>query len=416
MFASQSRTRLARLSNTYPATQGLTFDGSNITWLRNGASPEVWQTAFEASTNGSAWFNLGNGAPIPGGWQLIANSLPFNSTVYARGLVAAGYESGSSWFLEATVGPPAIRIQPVSLTNNSATAATFTVVAAGTPLLGYQWFRAGAALSDGGNISGALSSSLTVSNLLCADAAQYWVVITNASGSVTSLVATLSVVDPFLSRQPASRTNNAGTTATFTVQAAGTPQLNYQWFKGSVGLDDGTNVSGTHTATLTLTNVLGADMGGYQVTVSNALGSVTSAVATLSVRDPYISSPPASQKVSPGQTVGFTITAAGTQLAYQWRKDGVQGAGATTTALVVTNAQRPDAGLYDVVVSSSFGSATSTAAMLTMNFATADSLNPGANSTVNGIAVQADGKILVGGSFSLLGTQARSDIGPRLRS
>ena len=410
-FASQSRSRLARISNTYPAIQSLAFDGSNMTWLRNGASPELWRTAFEFSTNGSSWASLGDGTRIPGGWQLPAAGVSPNATIFARGFVAAGYQGGSSWYVETGAGPPAIRAQPVSRTNNAATAATFNVVAVGGLPLDCQWFKDGASLTNGGNVSGAQSFSLTVSNVLGADSGQYRVVITNASGSVTSLVATLNVVDPYLSKQPTSRTNNAGTTATFTIQAAGTALLNLQWFKDGAGLEDNGNISGTHTATLTLSNVFGGDRGGYWITVSNALGVVTSAVANLGVNDPWLSGQPTSQSVQPGQPAVFSVAAVGTAPVYQWRKDGVPVPGATATTLNVTNAQRSDAGLYDVVVSNVFGTATSTGAMLTVNLATTDSLDPGANGAVYSLAVQSDAKILVGGEFVTLGTQPRSLLG-----
>ena len=409
-FAGQPRARLARLTNTYPAVQGLTFDGSKITWLRNGASPELGRTVFDYSANGSSWTGLGDGVRIPGGWEVMTAQMPLNATVIARGFVAAGYQASSSWFTENSIGPPAIRTQPASRTNIATTVATFNVVVAGAPPLNCQWFKSGIGLTNGGTISGAQGFSLTISNVLGSDAGQYWVVITNSSDSVTSLVATLNVVDPFLSKQPSSRTNNAGTIATFTIQAAGTPSLNYQWFKSDVALDDKVAIYGAHTATLTLSNVFGADSGSYWSTVSNALGGLTSAVANLSVNDPWLSSQPSSQTVSPGQNPVFSVAAVGTAPVYQWRKGGVGIVGATTPTLTITNAQRGDAGLYDVIVSSAFGSVTSTSAMLTVNLASTDSLNPMANNAVRTIALQADGKILVGGSFSMVGTHLRNSI------
>ena len=53
-----ARNYLGRLNNTEPATQSLSFDGSTITWLRGGTSPEVWRTTFDASTNGTDWISL----------------------------------------------------------------------------------------------------------------------------------------------------------------------------------------------------------------------------------------------------------------------------------------------------------------------------------------------------------------------
>ena len=114
---------LGRLNNTEPATQNLSFDGSTITWLRGGASPEVWRTTFDFSTDGTNWASLGAGTRIAGlpagqagGWQLTSVSLPSpNGTIRARGYVTGGEYNGSSWFVETdlVVGAP-----PVILVND----------------------------------------------------------------------------------------------------------------------------------------------------------------------------------------------------------------------------------------------------------------------------------------------------------
>jgi uncharacterized delta-60 repeat protein len=99
-----ARTNLGRLNSTAPATQSLVYDGTNVTWLRGGSSPEVWRTRFDFSTNGSSWTPLGNGTRIPGGWRLTASSLPSTATVRARGWTTGGYGNGSTWFLESYWG------------------------------------------------------------------------------------------------------------------------------------------------------------------------------------------------------------------------------------------------------------------------------------------------------------------------
>lgn len=68
--------------------------------------------------------------------------------------------------------------------------------AGGTEPLGYQWFRNGVPLEDGGNIAGALTSTLAVSSVSGSDAGSYSVVFTNAQGSCTSAVAVLTVLPP----------------------------------------------------------------------------------------------------------------------------------------------------------------------------------------------------------------------------
>jgi alpha-tubulin suppressor-like RCC1 family protein len=95
-----------------------------------------------------------------------------------------------------------------------------------------------------------------------------------------------SGVAPSITGQPQSRTNIAGTTANFTVTASGTEPLSFQWLKNGTNLANGGNVAGANTPTLTVSNAQTADAGSYTVVVSNAFGSVTSAVATLTVTVP----------------------------------------------------------------------------------------------------------------------------------
>ncbi len=101
----QSRANIGRLNNTEPATQRLTFDGSTLTWMRGGTSPEVWRTTFEFSPNGGpVWTDLGAGSRIPGGWQLTGHALPTYSTFRARGYAVGGSDNASSWFVETIIG------------------------------------------------------------------------------------------------------------------------------------------------------------------------------------------------------------------------------------------------------------------------------------------------------------------------
>ena len=217
----------------------------------------------------------------------------------------------------------------------------------------------------------------------------------------------------------ADRTNDAGTSVTFSAGAVGSQPLGYQWRKDAAPLADGGNLSGAGTSVLLLTNLLGGDAGSYSVVVSNGFGSVTSVVARLTVLDPAIAVQPASQNQDPGQSVVFNVTAAGTiPLGYQWWKDGLALTQRTNSSLLLTNLQASDSGQYRVVVSSRYGSVTSAIAWLSLEKpVTVDpEFNPGASSDVvssdvYSLAVQADGKVLVGGGFTTLGGQARNYIG-----
>lgn len=83
---------------------------------------------------------------------------------------------------------------------------------------------------------------------------------------------------PSISTQPSDQTVIAGQPATFSVQAAGTSPLKYQWQKGTTAISGATSAGYTTPATTV------ADNGSqYSVVVSNTLGTITSSVATLTV-------------------------------------------------------------------------------------------------------------------------------------
>ena len=179
----------------------------------------------------------------------------------------------------AVVTPPAIDPsgQPQSLTHNAGTRATFTVTAMGsTP--SYQWQLNGMALINGVKISGATSPTLSISSVLEIDAGSYTVIVANGAGSVTSSEAVLTVIDPAVNTQPASRTNIAGDTANVFVGAAGTIPLSYQW------RFNGMDIDGAVSSSLNIPKVQTANQGDYSVVVGNVDGnSITSAVASLTL-------------------------------------------------------------------------------------------------------------------------------------
>jgi hypothetical protein len=178
--------------------------------------------------------------------------------------------------------PPFITAQPVGATNLAGTTASFTVLADGTAKLGYQWLKAGSLLADGGNVSGATSNILALSNVQSADATNYAVVITNAHGSVTSSVATLTLLlPPGIAQEPQNASAQCGTgSASFSVTATGTEPLSYQWrfIDASIPGATGTNYTVSPTTPDTV--------GSYTVVVTNLYGSITSSIATLTLTNP----------------------------------------------------------------------------------------------------------------------------------
>jgi hypothetical protein len=261
-------------------------------------------------------------------------------------------------------GPPAITSQPASCTNVVGTTASFSTIAGGSTPLNYQWKK------NGTNIAGATSTNLIIINVQTNDAGTYAMAVTNAYGSTISSNAILTVLaPPTIVLQPASRTNLAGTTATFTNITGGTLPLNYQWQKNSTNLNDSGNVSGSATAILTLASVQDSDAAGYAVVITNMVGSITSSVASLTVADlPAILSQPTNLTVIRSSNATFNITAAGSSpLVYQWIFNGTDTLAPNCSSLTLTNVQLNQAGSYAVLVTNAYGSILSSNATLAVN-------------------------------------------------
>jgi hypothetical protein len=88
-----------------------------------------------------------------------------------------------------------ITLQPAGQTNSVGDTIAFNVAANGAGL-SYRWRKGTTNLVDGGNVSGAATSSLMLTNVAMSDAANYSVVITNSVGSTTSSNAPLVVMAP----------------------------------------------------------------------------------------------------------------------------------------------------------------------------------------------------------------------------
>ncbi len=172
---------------------------------------------------------------------------------------------------------PSITSQPASLSLTAGQPATFSVATTGTAPMTYQWSKNGAA------ISGAVYSTYTTPATTVADnGTQFNVLVSNSMGTATSNAAMLSVkaavIAPAITAQPASRTVNAGQTATFSVAATGTATLTYQWNK------NGAAISGANSTSYTTPVTSSSDNGAqFSVTVSNTAGTINSSAASLTV-------------------------------------------------------------------------------------------------------------------------------------
>jgi len=182
---------------------------------------------------------------------------------------------------------------------------------------------------------------------------------------------------PSITTQPANQTVTAGQTASFSVAATGIAPLSYQWNRSGVTISGATSSSYTTAATTNSDN--GAQ---FAVLVTNSAGSVTSNAATLTVNSapaaPSITTQPANQTVTAGQTATFAVVASGTApLSYQWQKSGANIGGATTASYTTPAMATSDSGsTFAVAVSNAVGTVTSAAAMLKVNPPPAPAIQP----------------------------------------
>ncbi len=154
---------------------------------------------------------------------------------------------------------PEITKQPISGTVNAGTSFTNTVTALGANLT-YQWYRDGQPLPIGAQTNladGATNAALILSPVLASDAStDYYVVVANGGGSVTSAVATLTVntLPIITTSTPTPYTNlfavYAGANPAFAVAARGATPLAYYWFTNGVA------VGNDNTAAFAMSNVL----------------------------------------------------------------------------------------------------------------------------------------------------------------
>ena len=189
----------------------------------------------------------------------------------------------------------------------------------------------------------------------------------SSKSASTTVTVNSATVKPSITTPPASQTVTAGQTASFGVAATGTAPLSYQWYR------NGTAISGAASSSYTTATTTTSDNGAqFTVVVSNTAGTATSSAATLTVNSatvkPSITTPPASQTVTAGQTASFGVAATGTApLSYQWYRNGTAISGAASSSYTTATTTTSDNGAqFTVVVSNTAGTATSSAATLSV--------------------------------------------------
>ena len=262
--------------------------GQTATFTAGASGTPTSTVQWLVSTNGGSSF-----APIPGA---TSTTLSFTASLAQSGneYVAIFHNSapgGNATTNTATltvVQGPAVTTQPTDQNVNAGQTATFTAGASGTPTPTVQWQVS----VNGGqftNVSGATSTTLSITAAQSQSGNQYRAVFTNTSGSVNTNAATLTVrTPPSINTQPTDQSVTVGQTASFTAGASGTPTPTVQWQLAPNGSSTFTNISGATSTTYSFTAALSQSGNRYRAVFTNTGGSATTNPATLTVTNPVL--------------------------------------------------------------------------------------------------------------------------------
>ncbi len=230
--------------------------------------------------------------------------------------------------VNAAPAQPLFLFNPVDTPVSVGGAISFSAQAVGDPAPTIVWQSAYGAGGVWTDIPGATGGTYTLAAVTAADDGRVFrAVATNANGSTTSGMGTLSVTSTpgpaAISEQPVDVLAGVGTYPTFRAFGYGGQGVTYQW---QVSTDAGATFTNINNATGTQFqpgSVAMSDSGKlYRVVVSNGLGSATSHAAALTVmRQPTLTTYGLGQPYwRPGVTdASFMVVASGEQLHYQWR-------------------------------------------------------------------------------------------------
>lgn len=321
--------RLIRLDDNYNFTDGQLHTNITTTTLATGWSGNIvfkglaWapdrrpqitsQPANQSVVTGSAAsFTVGVSTLFPNTYYWYVNGTLDPSQTTATYSVASATANGtyqvmvSNLFgtvtstvatLTVTASPTAPSLtSPVpalNLTNAVNDMITIPTAASGTTPLSYAWwFSSGPGntgqIGDGGDYTGSVTGTLSISISSTSDAGSYYLVMNNSTGTPSSnLVATLNVVTPLpvIFQEPVNTVAASNGQAQFYIQAYPL-SATYQWYQGNTPLSDNGHWSGSANTNLTDLNVQGSDATTYYCVVSDTGGSVTSSVVTITVETP----------------------------------------------------------------------------------------------------------------------------------
>jgi hypothetical protein len=263
--------------STEHLTAGVGTAGNRVQW-NTGTADGVW---FAADGEGQA---TDTHATVPDWRAYVGTALQqTNSGVYVGGSEPNIRGNGHPYYASTFPGgQTAPALQQSNYAQQTGALAVGTVGFAWRDVIiaktgnTVEWSIAGL------KIAAVTNANLTASNIFIG----YWDSFASLSDNTNlsfGLVDNVRVerfvtnVPPYLTAQPESATAATGNDIQFNVTAGGTAALAYQWSF------TGTNIAGATSSSFTRLNAQAIHAGDYSVVVTNGSGSVTSAVATLTL-------------------------------------------------------------------------------------------------------------------------------------
>ena len=327
----------------------IVISGSSLTpqWYKNSSNTTVGGTLIIGATNTSY-------APQE---TVAATYYYYLKASNASGCSVTSNVSNPVTFLPA---PSATITSSATLgfdcTSSSITLESSTGVVSPT----YQWQVS----TNSGSTWSNVSSNGTSANYSATAAGQYRVVITKNGCSTNSNVTTVLAAP---SSSASSTAICQGGSSTFTVNATGYTSPAYQWQVSTNSGGSWSNVASNGTSQ----NYSASSAGQYRVIVTGTNLSGTTCPITLTVNAlPAVTMVNSAVSICSGQTGTLSSTTSESSISYQWKKAGVNIAGATNSSYSST-----EAGTYSLVAKNSNGCETTLSSTISIISANTISLS-----------------------------------------
>ena len=263
----------------------MSLDGSILFWKGGvydsdlNAYADLGSVIWSCSTNGAIASSDQNGFDRFSGRKVFTLDVPTLCTGVDRRNQSLWHFNGLTGLIESNpldeMMIPKIKAQPQDQTDYSGTEHVLRVDGTGVSPLACFWFL------NGTNCAVTTNFEYTISNSQASHAGNYFMVVSNAFGTIRSSNFVFRVEDaaPVILSQPASTNRLGQTNITFVVETIGSLPMSYQW------QFNGTNLEGATNNVLALRDLSNANEGNYALIISNRFGLAATTNAWLDVFD-----------------------------------------------------------------------------------------------------------------------------------